>query len=306
LTGFITTSEHSEMVASLRVLGVPTSMGAFAPGQEDAPAALRAAGLLERLRQAGVDIDDAGDLPRRRWTADPQQPAAQNVQAVAEVSRATADRVATLDGDRPVLVLGGDCSIELGVVAGQLRQPGRVGLLYADLHADLNTPTTSDQGAFDWMVVSHLIGVAGVVPEVTVPLLLEPDQIHYYGLDQNRLTPGERDLLAEHDIPTTPAKRVARDPTGVAREAVARMGDFDRLLVHLDVDLIDFNDLPLSENAGRAQGLPFDTVVAALGELVRARNLRALTVTELNPHHGAEDGSTLDRFVTGLVAALAG
>jgi arginase len=294
------------MVAGLRVLDVPTSMGAFAPGQEDAPAALRSAGLLERLRQSGIDVEDAGDLPRRRWTADPQRPAAQNVEAVADVSRAIADRVAALEADPPLLVLGGDCSIELGVVAGELRRPGRVGLIYADLHADLNTPATTDQGAFDWMVVSHLIGVAGAVPEVTAPQLLDSDQVLYFGIDQNRLTPGERDLLAEHDIATIPARRVARDPAGAAREAIARMGGFDRLLVHLDVDLIDFNDLPLSENAGRAQGLPFDTVIAALGELVRAPNLRALTVTELNPHHGAEDGSTLDRFVTGLVDALVG
>jgi arginase len=244
------------MVARLGVLDVPTSMGAFAPGQEDAPAALRSAGLLERLGESGINVEDAGALPRQRWTADPQRPAAQNVEAVAQVSRAIAERVAALDADRPVLVLGGDCSIELGVVAGQLHRPGRVGLLYADLHADLNTPATTDQGAFDWMVVSHLIGVAGAVPEVMAPVLLEPDQVHYFGLDQNRMTPGERDLLAEHDIGTTPARRVARDPARAAGEAVDRMRGFDRLLVHLDVDLIDFNDLPLSENAGRPRGCP--------------------------------------------------
>ena len=32
----------------------------------------------------------------------------------------------------------------------------------------------------------------------------------------------------------------------------------------------------------------------------------ALTITELNPDHGAEDGSTLAAFVDRLVAALAG
>ncbi len=43
----------------------------------------------------------------------------------------------------------------------------------------------------------------------------------------------------------------------------------------------------------------------ALGELLRAPNLRALTVTEVNPHHGAEDGSTIVRFADALVTALA-
>jgi arginase len=290
------------MVAKLRVLGVPTSMGAFAPGQEDAPAALRDAGLLDRLRAAGVDVADAGDLPRQRWTADAARPEAQNVAAVADITRRVADRIAELDADRPLLVLGGDCSVELGVVAGHVRRPGRVGLLYVDLHADLNTPATTDQGALDWMVVSHLIGAATAVPDAAV---LVADQVHYFGVDHNRLTPGERDLLAEHDLAATTAKRVARDPVGAAAAARSAMAGFDQLLIHLDVDLVDFNDLPLSENAGRAQGLALDTVLAALGELLHAPNLRALTVTELNPHHGAEDGSTLERFVVGLVAAVA-
>lgn len=290
------------MVATLRVLGAPTSMGAFAPGQEDAPAALRSAGLLDRLRAAGVDVDDAGDLPRQRWTPDPNRPDAQNVAAVADITRRLATRVEQLDADRPLLVLGGDCSVELGVAAGHTHKPGTVGLIYLDLHADLNTPTTTDQGALDWMVVSHLIGAATAVPGAAV---LDAGQVHYVGVDQNRLTPGERDLLAEHDLAVTSAQRIRRDPVGAAHEAREAMAGFDQLLVHFDVDLIDFNDLPLSENAGRAQGLPLDPVMAALTELLRAPNLSALTVTELNPHHGAEDGSTLTRFVDGLVGALA-
>ena len=49
------------------VLGAPSSAGAYAPGQEDAPAALRDAGLVERLCRASLQVHDAGDLPRFRW-----------------------------------------------------------------------------------------------------------------------------------------------------------------------------------------------------------------------------------------------
>ena len=285
----------------MNLLGVPSSLGAFAPGQEDAPAALRAAGLVDQLQAAGIDVDDLGDLPRRRWTPDPGNPTAQNVAAVAHVTREVADRVTQATG-RPLLVVGGDCSIELGVVAGYPQQG--VGLLYVDLHADLNTPSTTAEGALDWMVVSQLVGAPGALPAVTTPVL-EPGQVRYFGLDQNRMTPGERDLLADLDIGFTTTKRVARDPVAAARDARAAMAGFDHLLVHFDVDLVDFNDLPLSENAGRGQGLPLDTVMAALGELLDAPNFSGLTVTELNPHHGAEDGSTIARFVDALVAAVA-
>ena len=250
-------------------------------------------------------MDDLGDLPRRRWTPDRANPTAQNVAAVAEVTRTVADRVAAaFDPDRPLLVLGGDCSIELGVVAAHVEQPGRIGLIYVDLHTDLNTPATTNEGALDWMVVSHLVAADGTLPEVT-GRLLAPDQIRYFGIDQNRMTPGERDLLAELDIAFTTAKQVARDPIATARAARKQMAGFDHLLVHFDIDLVDFNDLPLSENAGRGQGLPLHTTMAAIGELVRAPNLKALTVTELNPHHGSEDGETIARFTQALVAAIA-
>jgi arginase len=42
------------------VIGVPTSAGAFAPGQERVPRALREAGLLDALRAADVAVSAAG------------------------------------------------------------------------------------------------------------------------------------------------------------------------------------------------------------------------------------------------------
>ena len=49
------------MSRPLGLIGVPTSAGAFAPGQEQAPRALRDAGFVESLRQAGVLVRDHED-----------------------------------------------------------------------------------------------------------------------------------------------------------------------------------------------------------------------------------------------------
>ena len=49
------------------LLGVPSSAAAHGPGQEKAPAALRQAGLPERLTAAGARVMDYGDLPVVRW-----------------------------------------------------------------------------------------------------------------------------------------------------------------------------------------------------------------------------------------------
>ncbi len=72
------------MTGPLGIIGAPSSAGAFAPGQEQAPAALREAGLIERLTHAGIDVVDHGDSPVWRWQPDRSRPYAQNLEAVVE------------------------------------------------------------------------------------------------------------------------------------------------------------------------------------------------------------------------------
>jgi arginase len=104
-----------------------------------------------------------------------------------------------------------------------------------------------------------------------------------------------------------PVDDVAADPEAAAVRALAQMEHrFDHLLVHFDVDTVDFTDLPLSENTGRNQGLPFDAALLALGTLLGSGKLAALTVTEFNPDHGDEDGSTAKTLAQGLSDALSG
>jgi arginase len=43
-----------------------------------------------------------------------------------------------------------------------------------------------------------------------------------------------------------------------------------------------------------------------LAVFARNEGLAGLTITEFNPDHGADDGSTTDTLVRGLVDALAG
>jgi arginase len=78
------------------------------------------------------------------------------------------------------------------------------------------------------------------------------------------------------------------------------------LLVHFDVDTVDFTDLPLSENTGRNKGLAFEAALRALGTLLGSGLLGAVTVTEFNPDHGEEDGSTARALAEGLADALSG
>ena len=50
-----------------------------------------------------------------------------------------------------MLVLGGDCTTGLGSIAGLSAIDEDAGLVYLDLHADMNVPSSVADGALDWM-----------------------------------------------------------------------------------------------------------------------------------------------------------
>jgi arginase len=284
----------------LTVVGAPTSAGAYAPGQEDGPQALRAAGLLEAL---GPDVRDAGDVERFRWRPDPERPRAANLSAAADRARQVAERVAAaLEDDGRVVVLGGDCTTGVGTVAGFAGRDA--GLIYLDRHADLNVPASTIDGALDWMGVAHMLGIEGAEPELagiagTSPLLA-PERIALLGLAP--VTPPEQAVIDELGLPVVPLDRTVADPAGAAREALEALAGCAEVVVHFDVDVLDFLDAPLAENADRAAGLPLSAAAAILDELLLDPRTRALTVTEFNPHHG--DAATTARLVQALAGAL--
>jgi len=302
------------MTQTLGVLGVPTSAAAFAPGQELAPAALRDAGLLARLSEQGFEVRDHGDREVWRWRPDRGQRRAQNASKVAEIVRETAQRVADAAAAGEVtLVLGGDCTVGIGTVAGHLQAAPaeRVGLLYFDSHADLNVPASVPEGALDWMGMAHMLGEEGTVAEVVeagprVPLL-EPDQVLVFAWGSGSATAFERDVLRRRELRVIGVDQVAVDPVRTATEAREEVESrCDRLLVHFDVDVIDFTDVPLSENWGRNEGLPYEAAMRALGAILASPKLAALTITELNPAHAEAGAGSVERFVGDVASGLGG
>jgi arginase len=87
-------------------------------------------------------VDDLGDSPVAPWQPDRANPQAQNLQAILETVQTTTKRVADalVERDRIALMLGGDCTVGIGTVAGIQQAIGPVALAYFDLHSDLNIP----------------------------------------------------------------------------------------------------------------------------------------------------------------------
>lgn len=291
----------------LTVVGAASSAGAYAPGQEKAPAAFRRHGLAAALAAGGLQVTDEGDVAAFRWRPDPSRPEAMNLDAVRTTACAVADAVArALAAGGQALVLGGDCTVELGSVAGAVSDGASVGLIYVDYDVDLNAPQTSD-GALDWTGVAHLLDIAGAADELAGlgprRPLLRPSDVLFFAAEN--ITPPEAETMAALGLARIPLSDVKDDPVGSAREAVRWAGRFDRLLVHLDVDVLTYTDFPIAENVRRCEALSFDELSRALPVLTGASNWRCLTVAEVNPEHAPDEAEAFEPLIGLLAKALA-
>jgi arginase len=267
----------------IALLGAPTSAAAMSAGNEGAPAALRAAGLIDRLRSIGYEVVELGDDPPQVFQPDTESPRARNIPAVLKSIETLKPRVeqAVKSGALPV-ILSGDCSIALATVAGARRYFRHVGMIYMDADADLNTPATTPSGCLDGMVVSHLTGHGA--PELvrfwSEPFLVREPDLALFGV--SRLDPPEEKVLASSPLRRYLVADVKRQgPTESAKLAVERIrGSGNEFILHLDVDVIsDF----AATNYPSANGLSFDEVRQALLVFAQQKNLAAIEITAYNP-----------------------
>jgi arginase len=152
----------------IRVIGVPLDLGASRRGVGLAPEALRVAGLKTRLESLGYDVEDDGDVrvekPLPNSGSDPK---ARYLREIAITCVRNAEKVAdALRVGRLPLVLGGDHSVAVGTVTGVAdfyrRQGQRIGLIWIDAHADINTPDTSPSGNVHGMPLGALLGIGPI------------------------------------------------------------------------------------------------------------------------------------------------
>lgn len=300
---------------TLAVIGNPSSAASYAAGQDQAPDALRAAGLLAALRATGRTVLDLGDLPGQVWQPDRERPFAQHTSAVVANLRQLRDRVASaLLAGHDVLVLGGNCTIALAEIAALRDVAGDAALLYVDRHFDCNTPASVTDGALDWMGMAHALGLADTVPELRDAFgpapLLTASRVSYLGIDPAKATAWEREQADDRSLPFVTSQALRDDPSAAAEIAVNRLPAVP-LIVHVDVDVLDFTDAPLAEDTGgRNTGPSLDQLGVAVATAVRADRTargrcRILSIAELNPTRAAGTPEALTRFVRFLGQAAA-
>lgn len=293
--------EHAVAGPTVAVIGAPSGLGAPTSGQEAGPAALRAAGLVQRLHAAHTLVVDWGDVP----VPDPDHPlvaTARNQDALAALAAAVAERVgAALDDGFVPLLLGGDHSVSLGAIrAAAARAP--LGVLWFDAHGDFNTPETSPSGNVHGMVLAILAGL-GPAPLVAAGGPLPGHRLAVLGA--RALDAGERKHLAQAGVGVYSVEALrALGPAGAVERAVAGLvaAGAERLYVSIDLDVLDPSVAP-GVATRASSGLTLDEARTALQAVARSGRLAALDVTELFPARD-RDGATARAALSLVKAAL--
>lgn len=287
------------------LIGAPSSAAGFALGTEKAPAALRAAGLVEKLQAIGYEVTDLGDGAPRLFAEDEEHKRSRNIPEIVAALNDLKPRVemAAKSGGL-ILVLGGDCVQTVAVLTGARRYYKHISLLWMDRHADLNTPSTTPSGRLDGMAVAAIQG-RGSAELVRFwgepPLVREPDTL-IYGLEQ--VDPAEREFLTRSPMRHMYAADIQRNGgMAAAQHALGQLHTEARdFLVHLDLDVIAQEEFTATNMPGSG-GLSYGDVQASLAEFLKQKHLLGLDVAQYNPDKDP-DGSGAKKVVDLLVETL--
>jgi arginase len=292
-------------VKSIALLGAPTSAAGLAGGQEGAPAALRSAGIVDRLTSVGFQVVDYGDSTPRVYKADDEHPRTRNVGdalAILEELRPKVE-IAVKSGALPV-ILSGDDSVVLAAIAGARRYYRHVSLISMDRDAGLNVPATTPSGCLDGMVISHVVGRGA--PELVrfwgePPLIREPD-VAIFGID--RVDEPEQRWMVRSPLRRYLAVDVMkRGAAAGAQETLETVhGSRHEFVLLLDLDVIASEDFRATNFPGSG-GLSLDDARQALAVFARQPNLAALVVAGYNPTRDS-DGRAVKIVIDLLVTAL--
>ncbi len=274
----------------IAILGAPLDLGAGRRGVDMGPSALRLAGLNARLASLGYELEDLGNVSVAQQESTPSGP--QNAKYLPQIAK-TCTKLAEMvenvlaTGNFP-LVLGGDHSVATGTVSGVsdlFRKRGqKIGLIWIDAHADMNTPESSPSGNVHGMPLACCVGqgprelteIFGYAPKV------EGTNVVLIGIrDVDRR---EREIIREAGVTTFTMRDIdERGLPNVMERAIAIANSgTSGFHLSLDMDVVDPDEAPGVGTPVRG-GMTYREAHLAMETICDCSRMVSMEVVEVNP-----------------------
>lgn len=278
------------VMKTVEIIGAPLDLGANIRGANMGPSAMRIAHLHEKIKVLGYNVSDRGDLliPVRETILEKYH--TENFLTVIadlceQMSEITYQALA--DNKIPICI-GGDHSIAIGSIIGVSKylkeQNKKLGVIWFDAHADINTPTTSPSGNIHGMPVATIIGHG--YKELTAlnnhQASVAPKNIVLVGI--RSIDANERKMCKESGIRYFTMRDI--DEKGmpyVIQKAIEYASDgTDGIHVSFDLDGVDPQYAP-GVSTPVTGGLSYRESHLALEMISDTQKLTSIDLVELNP-----------------------
>lgn len=277
-------------VRAVQIIGVPTDLGANMRGANMGPASIRIADLHHKIAVLGFEVHDAGDVDVPiRDTLPESSRKLKFRHEIAKVATDLQDRViAALSQDRLPIILGGDHCIGIGSISGvssfHHARGEKVGLIWIDAHADMNTPASSLSGNIHGMPLSIVLGngypelthLGGFAPKVA------PENVALMGI--RTLDGGEKEILRNSGVRYFTMREIDERGMAACMKEAIQVATSGTAGVHLSLDMdgIDPEYAP-GVSTPVTGGLSFREAHLALEMIADTGKLRSMEFVELNP-----------------------
>lgn len=277
-------------VVPIDLVTVPYDSGRRGWRMGAGPQALLRAGLMQRLRAAGHDVElipveSAGGGDEMSTLFD----LTTRVARVVRSSRASG---------RFPLTLSGNCFSTIGALGDDAADG--TGVLWLDAHGDVNTPETSTSGFVDGMSAAALLGWChrDRIREV-LPTPLPESRLLLAGTRD--LDPAESNALQRSHVRMLPAADVS-DETAAGAALDAFTAGITSVYLHLDLDVLDAVGVGRANEFASAGGPTSNDVVRFATAAAARASISGMTVSAYDPAADADGG--VARAALEIIAAV--
>jgi arginase len=288
------------------IIDAPSILGLRPTGVQDLPEALKATGLMSKLR-----AKYAGQVSPLPYISERDKlTLLLNPDSIRLFSLRLADAVTSVLCKKQFpLVLGGDCSILIGNLLA-LRRLGRYGLFFIDGHVDFYQPEASPTGEVADM---DLAIVSGRGPNVLTdidglkPLVRDEDIVVFgYRDAEQAASYGSQDIRDTNmhlfDLPYI--RKIGTISTAASQAVdILTNSELVGFWIHLDADVLDDSIMPAVDYRLGGDGLSFIELSELLKNLVASGHAVGMDITIFNPRMDL-DGSITRKFVLSLLQGL--